>query len=112
MTDDERKELSLKAGRFMLSVGIPFWVDETTYDVIRKGMVGFAQYYLQHCCDESGSRNTAKIEIYKKLLEFDSQLGTTQSEQLSKYVPFSTRMDLIKVRVIFRFFGIHIILDH
>ena len=66
-----------------------------------KGFVGFADCYLQQSYDKSELRNKAEIEIYKELLEIDSQLGTTLTEQLFKCVFQSLRMDLIKVRVIF-----------
>ena len=38
--------------------------------------------YLKHCYDESELINKADITIYKQLLEIDSKLGTTQTEQL------------------------------
>ena len=74
-------------------------VTENSFDVLRekKGFVGFTSYYLQECYDESELKNKADISIYKQLLEIDSQLGTTQAEQLFKCVFHSGRMDLIKV---------------
>ena len=99
MSDDERKELNLKAGRLIESLGIPIDVTENEYDELREklGYVGYAHYYLHNCYDESELINKAEIEIYKKLLEIDSKLGTTQSEQLFGCVLYSVRMDLIKV---------------
>ena len=61
------------------------------------GFVGYAHYYLQNCWDESELKNKADVTIYKQLLEIDSKLGTTQSEQLFKCVFHSLRMDLFKV---------------
>ena len=71
---------------------------ENEFDLLReKGFVGFANYYLQKCYDKSELKNKADIAIYKQLLEIDSELGTTQTEQLFWCVFHSVRMDLIKV---------------
>ena len=59
--------------------------------------VGYAHYYLFKCWDQSKLENKADVTIYKQLLEIDSKLGTTQSEQLFKCVFHSLRIDLIKV---------------
>ena len=68
------------------------------YDEIRKhGGVGYADYYLFKCWDGSELKNKAEVTIYKQLLETDSKLGTTQSEQLFQCVFHSLRMDLFKV---------------
>ena len=61
------------------------------------GYVGYAQYYLQGCWNESEFKNKADVTIYMQLLEIDSKLGTNQSEQLFQCVFHSLRMDLIKV---------------
>ena len=59
--------------------------------------VGYAQYYLGRCWDESELKNKADVSIYKQLLEIDSELGTTESEQLLSCLCHSTRKDLIEV---------------
>ena len=66
------------------------------------GCVGYAHYYLERCLNESMKnesqlQNKADVTVYKQLLEIDSKLGTTQSEQLFECVFYSLRMDLIKV---------------
>ena len=61
------------------------------------GFVGYAHYYLQACWNESELKNKADVAVYKQLLEIDSKLGTTQSEQLFKCVFYSLRIDLIEV---------------
>ena len=78
---------------------IPIDVKENEFDELREeyGFVGFASYYLRGSYDESNLKNKAEISIYKQLLEIDSQLGTTQTEQLFWCVFYSVRMDLIKV---------------
>ena len=99
LTPAERKELNLKAGRLIDSLGIYMEITGNTFDVLREkhGYVGYAHYYLGNCYDDSELINNAEIEIYKKLLEIDAKLGTTQTEQLFECVFNSVRMDLIKV---------------
>ena len=98
LRDIERKRLNLKAGRLVKSLGIDIDVRENYFDVLREyGHVGYAEYYLQNCYDESELVNKADVEIYNQLIEIDYQLGTTQAEQLFECVFYSVRMDLIKV---------------
>ena len=100
MSDKERNELNLKAGRLIKSLGIDMIVGEGIYDVLRDEKhkyVGYAEYYLFKCWDKSELKNKADVTIYKQLLEIDSKLGTTQSEQLCGCVFNSLRVDLIKV---------------
>ena len=81
------------------NLGISIAVTENKFDVLREkhDFVGYANYYLRACLDESELKNKAHVQIYKQLLDIDVKLGTTQSEQLFKYVFYSLRMDLIKV---------------
>ena len=99
MSDDERKELNLKAGRLIKSQGIFTDVTENEFDVLREkyDYVGYAHYYLQECWDKTELKNKADVSIYKQLLEIDSKLGTTQSEQLFECVFNSLRIDIFKV---------------
>ena len=71
-------------------------VDE--HDELREdGFDGYAEYYLSQCWDESELKNKADVLIYKQLLEIDSKLGTTQTEQLLRCLLYSPRKDLIEV---------------
>ena len=99
MSDKKRKELNLKAGKLIKSHEISFRDQENIYDELREelGAAGYASYYIYHCWDESELKNKADVSIYKQLLEIDSKLGTTQSEQLFECVFHSLRMDLINV---------------
>ena len=98
MSDEERKELNLKAGRLIKNLGIFINVTENKFEMLREnGFAGYAEYYLQGCWDESELKNKADVTVYKQLLEIDSKLGTTQTEQLFKCVFNSVRMDIIKV---------------
>ena len=73
-------------------------VKDGEYEEVRElGYVGYADYYLQQCWDESEFKNKADVSIYKQLIEIDTKLGTTQSEQLLECVFNTLRMDLIKV---------------
>ena len=68
------------------------------HDKVRElGYVGYANYYLQKCWEESELKNKADVTIYKQLLEIDSKLGITESEQLVWCVFHSLTIDLIKV---------------
>ena len=105
LSDAERKELNLEAARLIESLGIPAAVEENghraliTFSDLRvnMGYVGFADYYLGYFYDESKLINKADIRIYNQLLDIDSKLGTTQTEQLIACVYKAIRMDLIKV---------------
>ena len=99
MSDKERKELNLKAGNLIKSQGIFIRVTENKFEMLREelGYVGYADYYLQESWDESELKNKADVAVYKQLLEIDSKLGTTQTEQLFECVFHSLRIDLIKV---------------
>ena len=73
-------------------------MDQVEHDKLRElGYVGYAEYYLQESWDETELTNKADVTIYKQLLEIDSKLGTTQTEQLFECVFSSLRIDLIKV---------------
>ena len=73
-------------------------MDQVDHDKLREDdWVGYADYYLGACWDESELKNKADVAVYKQLLEIDSKLGTTQSEQLFWCVFHSLRIDLIKV---------------
>ena len=99
LSDAERKRLNLEAGTLIKSLGISITVTENKFDVLRdkNGYVGYANYYLQQCYDESELVNKADVTIYNQLLVIDLQLGTTHTEQLFECVYWSVRMDLIKV---------------
>ena len=70
------------------------------YEIVRtKNWVGFADFYLDRCNKESDASVKADIVVYTKLVELDSRLGTTTSEQLFGCLCRTTRSDIIKVRV-------------
>ena len=59
--------------------------------------VGFANVYLWRCNKESKSNDEIDKEFYKELVELDTRLGTTASEQLFRSLCKTTRSDIIKV---------------
>ena len=86
------------AGRLIKSRGIYMDVKDGEYEELREvDFVGYAHYYLKECWDESELKNKADVSIYKQLLEIDTKLGTTQSEQLFECVFNTLRMDLISM---------------
>ena len=98
ISDKERKESNLKAEKIIDSLGIRIRVTGNEFDVLRKvGYVGYANYYLRVCWDKSELKNKADVTIYKQLLEIDSKLGTTSSEQLFKCILYSPRKNFIEV---------------
>ena len=99
ISEKERKELNLKAGRLIKSLGIFINVTENKFEMLREklGYVGYANYYLRVCWNKSELKNKADVTIYTQMLEIDAKLGTTQTDQLFWCVFYSLRMDLIKV---------------
>ena len=64
----------------------------------RKGFIGFAQKYLSKF--KSKSHDLIDINVYTKLVELDSRLGTKASDQLLWCLNFTSRSDIIKVKII------------
>ena len=57
--------------------------------------IGFAHFYLQRCGTKSDDE--IDIQVYSKLVELDSRLGTTATEQLLQCIFHSLRLELVKV---------------
>ena len=70
------------------------------YEELRKNRwVGFAEVYLRQCTKESKTKNIPDIQVYNQLVKLDTRLGTTSSEQLFACLLFTTRLDIIKVKL-------------
>ena len=68
------------------------------YEYLRKkGWVGFANVYLQQCTNESKSDDKIDKEFFNELVELDTRLGTTSSEQLFYSLFYTLNLDIIKV---------------
>ena len=65
----------------------------------KKNLVGFANLYLWQCNKESKKDDQIDIQVYTKLVQLDSRLGTTASEQLRWCLEFTTRSDFIEVLI-------------
>ena len=65
-----------------------------------RGFGGFADRLLKQYENESKSDDQIDIQVYTRLVELDSRLGTTASEQLRWCVEFTSRSDIIKVKII------------
>ena len=69
------------------------------YDWIIKNSsaYGYAGYYLRNCWNESKLINEADVEVYRRLVDIDTNLGTELHKQLWKCLHWTTRWDIIKV---------------
>ena len=68
------------------------------YDLLRnENWVGFANVYMGRCDKDSKTENIADIEVYSKLVQLDSRLGTTATEQLFRFLWYTLRLDILKV---------------
>ena len=57
----------------------------------------YANEYLERCNKESKSNDKINKEVYTKLVELDTRLGTKASKQLFWCLENTTRSDIIKV---------------
>ena len=74
------------------------------YEGLKKGgAVGFAHGYLHQCNKRSKTGDNIDIQLYTKLAQLDSKLGTTASEQLNRSLYYTTRSDIIQVLIFARF---------
>ena len=62
----------------------------------KNGFIGYAHVYLWRCNKENRT-NEIDIDVYNKLVELDSKIGTTASEQLLKILFHTTRQEIIMV---------------
>ena len=81
------------------------------YERLRKrNWVGFAEVYLDQCNKDSGIENKADIQVYRKLVQLDSRLGTTATEQLFRFLWYTLRLDILKVWISVIDFEIKVVL--
>ena len=98
MSQDEKKRLNQRAGSILREAGFVFqglkdydWIKKETDDN------GYADYYLVRCWNDSTQMNEADPSVYRQLVEIDSLLGTTTSDQLWACLTWTTRSSIIKV---------------
>ena len=63
----------------------------------KSNYIGFAHFYFSQCNQESQSNNEIVKEVYTKLIELDTRLGTSPSEQLYYCLKNTIQSDIIKV---------------
>ena len=108
MSKEEEKQLNQRAGRILREAGLVFeeWKD---YDWITKGAYhrdqiddeGYADYYLMKCWNDTKMINEADASVYRELVDIDSKLGTEIAIQLLCCLSWTTRWDIIEVRLSF-----------
>ena len=76
------------------------------------GAVGFAHAYLHQCDKKSKTGDEIDIQVYTKLVQLDSRLGTSLSEQLRMCLQYTTRSDIIQVLIFDQNLRFKIILDY
>ena len=55
--------------------------------------------YLKRFDEESKEGNMIDIELYGRLVELDTKLGTSSSEQLCHCLPYTSRREIIEVYI-------------
>ena len=82
----------------MREAGLDF-EESKDYDWIIKNAsnCGYAGFYLRNCWNDSIETNEADVEVYKRLVDIDTNLGTELHNQLLKCLYWTTRWDIIKV---------------
>ena len=65
--------------------------------VKKENYIGFAHFYFSRCSQETQSDNDIDKEVYTKLVELDTRLGTPPSEQLFMCVFYTLDLDILKV---------------
>ena len=105
MNSAESVMLNLQAVQIIRKYGISIPLQENAYDELRRNSyIGFAEFYLRECSEKSYKIN---VSTFKRLLEIDSQLGTTQEEQLFECFCYPIQISVIKVWQNMIFFSYH-----
>ena len=102
VSEHKKKCLNDRGGELLRKAGFDFnegrdydWIIKTTDDV------GYADYYLVRCWNESKMVNEADASVYRQLVEIDASLGTALSRQLFCCLYWTTRWNIIKVLFLF-----------
>ena len=72
------------------------WIKKETSDY------GYAGYYLRNCWNDSKLINEADVEVFKRLVDIDTNLGTELYLQLWTCLCRTSRWDIIKVLKFFQ----------
>ena len=106
MDKEEKKRLNQLGGELLRKAGLVF-EEGKDYDWITKGVYhrrgiddeGYADYYLVNCFNEMKMINEADASVYRQLVDIDSKLGTDASTQLECCLSWTTRWDIMEVRL-------------
>ena len=74
-------------------------MNEFDENIKKNGFIGYASVYLWRCNQESKSHDKIHIDVFTRLAELDSKLGTTAAAQLLHILFHTTQFDIIKVCV-------------
>ena len=114
----EKKRLNDLGGNILRETGLDF-EELKDYDWIKNGFrytgfrcYGYAEYYLRNCWNDSKLINEADVEVYKRLVYIDTNLGTGLSLQLWRCLCWTTRWDIIKVLKFLQMKNLKIIIDY
>ena len=108
--EDREEEGSNSRLKFIQTIDVE-QVNE--YEELRKaGLYGFAEAYLISCKIKAKSDDEIDVEVYTKLVELDSKLGTTASKQLDRCLFYTNRSDIIQVLIFAQNLCFKIILDY
>ena len=98
VNENEKKRLNDLGGKILREAGLDFeelknydWIKKETFDD------GYAGYYLRNCWNAPKLTNEADVEVYKRLVDIDTNLGTKLSLQLWRCLRWTTRWDILKV---------------
>ena len=109
---EKKKQLNQIGGRLLREAGINF-TENNDYDWIRKStLAGYAHIFVQNCWNDSIRRNEADESVFRELVDIDLELGTSASEQLFWCLCWTTRLDIINVRMFFFGIKLNIILGY
>ena len=94
----EVKRLNQRGGRILRNAGFVFeeWQDHR-WIAKETNNVGYADYYLVKCWNNSKMINEADAFVYHQLVDIDSKLGTSASLQLLYCLCWTNRWEIIKV---------------
>ena len=100
LSAEDKKRLDDLGGQILRAAELDF-PDSKNYDWIRTATddVGYADFYLSRSWNDSKMINEADATIYHQLLNLDTVLGTTASENLCCCLCWTTRWDIIQVKV-------------
>lgn len=87
-------------GRFLREAGLNFESEKNYVWLINSNYVGYAHFYLEKCWNKSKMINEADEFIYNQLIDIDTRLGTKTSLQLYFCLCWTTRWEIIKVRIL------------